>query len=243
MIRRRIPVIPFPMILNLLRHLLILSMGASAAVASEPTPRPDPARFAGEIAAFAQQDADKGGIVFAGSSSIRLWPHLKEDFPGLPVLNRGFGGCVANDLVVYFDTVVARHEPKLLVTYAGGNDLNEKLTVDEAFADYTKFLNLTHERFPKTRVILTSVKIAPRRALEIPQVHKLNLRLQAWTNGKDWLRYIDATSYLADSQDQPIGAYFRDDNLHLNDAGYAKWQAILAPVLREEWEKVSTRDP
>jgi len=221
-----------------LRSLLVISICTHWALALEPTPRPDPKRFASEIAAFADQDPEIGGIVFTGSSNIRLWPHLKEDFPGLPVINRGFGGCLANDLIVYFQTVVARHEPKLIVTYAGGNDLEEKLTIQEVCDDYTKFLMMTHERLPKARIILNSVKIAPRRVLQIPQVDELNQRLKAWAAGKDWLRFLDSSSYLADSLHQPIPAYFGDDHLHLTTAGYAKWQAILDPVLREEWEKV-----
>jgi lysophospholipase L1-like esterase len=32
--------------------------------------------------------------------------------------------------------------------------------------------------------------------------------------------------------------YFREDNLHLNDSGYAKWWEILEPMLCEEWEEV-----
>ncbi len=226
------------MISAFLRSLLVLSLGVGCSFALEPTPRPNPARFAGEIAAFEKQEPEKGGIVFTGSSSIRLWPNLKGQFPGLPVLNRGFGGCVSNDLVVYFETVVARHEPKLVVAYCGGNDLQEKLTVQEAFDDFTKFLTMTHDRLPKTRVILNSVKIAPRRVLQIPQVNELNQRLLDWTAGKDWLRFIDTTSYLADAQGQPIETYFREDRLHLTEPGYTKWQAILDPVLREEWAKV-----
>ncbi|GAA5131225.1 hypothetical protein JIN84_06475 [Luteolibacter yonseiensis] len=221
----------------LLRSLLVLSLGISSAFSQAPTPRPNPARFVGEITAFAKQPADTGGIVFTGSSSIRLWPRLNEDFPGLPIVNRGFGGSVANDLIVYFETVITRHAPKLVVVYTGGNDLHEKLSVDEALNDYTSFLKMVHDRFPQTRIILTSVKIAPSRDLEIPSVHALNVRLQAWCTDKNWLRYIDCTSYLADPQGQPMVSFYRDDRLHLSDAGYAQWKSILDPVLREEWAK------
>lgn len=222
-----------------LRSLLILSLGLNAALAQAPTPRPNPARFVGEITAFAKQPSETGGIVFTGSSSIRLWPDLKQDFSDLPVVNRGFGGSVANDLIVYFETVITRHAPKLVVVYTGGNDLHEKLSVDEALGDYTAFLKMVHDRFPQTRIILTSVKIAPSRSLEIPSVHALNVRLQAWCTDKNWLRYIDCTSYLADPQGQPMLSYYRDDQLHLSATGYAQWRSILEPVVREEWAKVS----
>jgi lysophospholipase L1-like esterase len=220
----------------ILLPLIILSAACSNA---EPaTPRPQPERFAHEIAVFAKQEPQKGGIVFTGSSSIRRWATLKEDFPGLPVLNRGFGGSVANDLIVYADTVALRHEPKVLVTYTGSNDLNAKLTVQEAFEDYTKFLDLVHERSPKTRVVVTSVKIAIKRITQIPLVHELNQKLAEWTKGKDWVRYVDTTSYLADAKGQPIREYYIDDLLHLSPAGYVKWTEILTPVLKEEWAKV-----
>jgi lysophospholipase L1-like esterase len=217
---------------------ILFTAGSNAQTA---TPRPKPERFAKDIAVFAKQEPEKGGIVFTGSSSIRRWTTLKQDFPDLPVLNRGFGGSVANDLIVYADTVVFRHEPKVLVTYTGSNDLNAKLSVQEAFEDYTKFLNLVHERSPKTRVVVTSVKIAIKRLTQMPQVHELNRKLAEWTKGKDWVRYVDTTSYLADAKGQPIRKYYVDDLLHLSPAGYAKWTEILTPVLKEEWGKATAK--
>jgi lysophospholipase L1-like esterase len=219
-----------------LRLLPLLLVGVS--LAADPTPRPNPARFAKDMAAFAADRPEQGGIVFTGSSSVRLWTNLKQDFPDLPVLNRGFGGSVANDLSVHFETVVGRHAPKLLVTYTGSNDLNAKLTPDEAFADYTAFLDTFHARFPKARVILTSVKIGEKRLAQIPLVQELNRKLLAWSEGKDWVRYLDCDSYLADAKGRPIRKFYRDDLLHLSEAGYAEWKKILEPVLREEWAKV-----
>ena len=221
--------------MKLFAHLLFFSC-ITAAFAD--TARPKPERFAKEIAAFAEQDAAKGGIVFTGSSSIRRWTELAEAFPDLPVLNRGFGGSVANDLIVYADTVVFRHEPKILVTYTGGNDLNAKLTVKEAFEDYTKFLNLVHEKLPKTKVILNTVKIALKRVTQIPQVHELNSQLQSWSQGKEWVRFVESTSYLADAEGKPMRDMYVDDLLHLSVKGYAEWKKILDPILHEEWAKL-----
>lgn len=222
----------------LLHGFALLSFCACTACALEPTPRPDPQTFANEVEAFAKRPAQKGGIVFVGSSSIRMWPRLKRDFVGLPVINHGFGGCVSNDLMVHFDTLVARDEPKLLVTYSG-NDLDKKLTVSEAFDDYVGFLKMAHERFPNIRVILNSVKVARSRAANTPHVHELNRRLEAWAANRNWVRYLDGTSYLTGPDGQPIREYYREDELHLSAAGYAKWLELLEPVVREEWAKVN----
>lgn len=224
-------------------QILVLAMVACATIFAEQpkaiTKRPDPKRFAKDIAGFAAQEPEKGGIVFTGSSSIRLWSSLKEDFPGLPVLNRGFGGSIANDLIAYIDTLIFRHEPKIIVTYTGSNDLNAKLSVQEAFNDYTRFLKLVHERLPKTRVILTSVKVSERRLDQLEKVLEINRQLETWASTTDWVRYVDCNSYLMDADGKPIREYYRDDLLHLSPEGYEKWKAILDPVLREEWAKLN----
>ncbi|HEY2572535.1 MAG TPA: GDSL-type esterase/lipase family protein, partial [Verrucomicrobiaceae bacterium] len=196
-------------------------------------PRPDPARFAKEIAAFddawKKDPAPTGGIVFTGSSSVRLWD-VKKAFPDLPVLNRGFGGSVANDLNVYAGQVVLRYKPKVLVVYTGSNDLHAKLEPEEAFADYEKFLLLVHEKLPDTRVIVSSVKFAPSRVTEMDAVKKLNGMLESWCREKTWVRWVEATSFVIGADGQPIESLYRSDRLHLNDDGYAKWNAIIGPV-------------
>ncbi len=41
-----------------------------------------------------------GGVLFVGSSSIRMWDTLARDFPGVPVVRRGFGGSAMADVVL-----------------------------------------------------------------------------------------------------------------------------------------------
>ncbi|WP_166442978.1 GDSL-type esterase/lipase family protein [Phragmitibacter flavus] len=204
------------------------------------TKRPDPARFAKEIAAFDKEELEnappRGGIVFTGSSSIRLWK-LGEAFADLPVLNRGFGGSVANDLIVYADQVVLRYEPKVLVVYTGSNDINAKLTVEEALADFTGFLELVNRKLPETKVLVNPVKISRKRIEQIEKVRELNGKLKAWCAERPWTRWVETAQYLEDENGQPIDRFFAKDQLHLSPEGYVEWEKILGPVLREEWEK------
>ncbi|MEZ0276167.1 MAG: GDSL-type esterase/lipase family protein [Roseimicrobium sp.] len=218
---------------------------ATASASGTGTKRPDPAKYAKDIAKFDEEETSgtpppRGGIVFTGSSSVRMWKNLKSDFPDLPVLNRGFGGSVANDLIFYFDKVVLRYQPKLLVVYTGSNDINAKLTVDEAFADYTKFLTLVHEKLPETRVVVNAVKYSEKRLDQMEKVTLLNGKLEAWCKEQPWIRWIDTASHLLDKDGKPRTAeIYLKDKLHLNEKGYAEWKAILDPALREEWAKVN----
>src|SRR5712691_8582720 len=91
------------------------------------------------IAAFEEADRKqpppKQGALFVGSSSIRMWK-LKESFPDLPVINRGFGGSHIADSVQFAERIVIPHEPRVVVFYAGDNDLNSGKTVERVEADF-----------------------------------------------------------------------------------------------------------
>ena len=118
--------------------LLALALPGLHSRADEPTPDRF-AKWEKEIAAFEASDREqppkKGGIVFIGSSSIRLWKTLAEDFPRHNVLNRGFGGSEVEDSVHFADRIVIPYAPRMIVLYAGGNDINAGKSPDRVSAD------------------------------------------------------------------------------------------------------------
>lgn len=216
----------------------VLSFPLSAV--AEGVKKPDPKRFAKDIQKFTEQDKKspptKGGIVFTGSSSIRLWD-LKKAFPDLPVLNRGFGGSIANDLVAYKNEVTLRYKPKLLVVYTGSNDIHRGMTPEEVMEDYTKFLNAVHKKSPQTVVIVNPVKVSRSRIKQMPAVAETNALLKEWCAKRDWTVWVETAEYLKDRKGQPIDSYFVKDQLHLSEKGYAVWNEIITPVIRAEWAK------
>ena len=68
-----------------------------------------PQRWESAIAEFEAEDRAnppaEDGIIFLGSSSIRMWD-VKKWFPGLPVVNRGFGGSQIADSLFYAERIV-----------------------------------------------------------------------------------------------------------------------------------------
>jgi len=119
---------------------------------------PDPSRFESEIHAFETADLSdpppRGGIIFSGSSSIRLWTTLKEDFAGLPVVNRGFGGSMLPEVTAFLDRIVIPHKPALVVIYCGGNDINAGRSAEQVTADFKALVAVLHDapiaRLPST---------------------------------------------------------------------------------------------
>src|SRR5580765_197613 len=107
-----------------------------------------------EIAAFATSDKSnpppKDAILFLGSSSIRLWQSLAHDFPEHKVINRGFGGSHLADCALLADRIVIPYRPKMVLLYAGDNDIAEGRTPEEVFADFKTFVKKVHLALPKT---------------------------------------------------------------------------------------------
>ena len=84
------------------------------------------AKWGKDILDFEQQDKlekDPGNaILFAGSSSIRLWSTLKEDVAPYPVIQRGFGGSKFSDLAVFAERIIYPHQFRALVIFEA-NDI------------------------------------------------------------------------------------------------------------------------
>jgi lysophospholipase L1-like esterase len=194
-----------------------------------------PADWADEINSFSKADAVRpptsDGIVFVGSSSIRFWTTLATDFPGLPVINRGFGGSELNDSVFYLDRIVLAYHPRTVVLYAGENDLWAGKSVEQVVNDFKAFRNKLHAALPQARLLYLSIKESPSRVRIRAQVLRTNSLIAADCATDKNCVYVDvATPMLAAGKTRP--ELFRDDQLHMKPEGYAIWVKVLSPLLR-----------
>ncbi|MCW5558576.1 MAG: hypothetical protein KIT22_12185 [Verrucomicrobiae bacterium] len=204
------------------------------AVAAEPD-----GEFAAEIRRFEELDrlqpSRTNAIVFAGSSSFRLWTNLPAAFPGLTVLNRGFGGSTMRDLLQHFDRVVAVHHPRAVLVYEGDNDLAKQRPPAEVAAEYAQFLDRMQAQLPGTPVILLAVKPSPSRRALLDQQRDLNQRIRALCDSRPGVAFADTFTAVLNGAGEPDPAFFERDQLHLNAHGYRAWTPVivnaLAPLL------------
>jgi len=173
-----------------------------------------------------------GGIVFVGSSSIRMWQTLQNDFPGLPVLNRGFGGSELSDAVKFANRIVLPYRPKIVVLYAGDNDLNAGKTPERVLADFKEFVGIVRRDLPGTRVVFISIKPSIARITIIDKIRVANQLIRDYIATDPKLAYIDVFTPMLDASGQPRRELFLEDGLHMNAKGYAIWKDLIAPVIR-----------
>jgi lysophospholipase L1-like esterase len=197
--------------------------------------KPDFSRWESAIAAFEKQDREnpppKNAFLFVGSSSIRLWD-LNKSFPGMDVINRGFGGSQLADSVHFAPRLVLKHEPRMVLLYAGDNDLALGKTPEQVHADFKDFVKVVHDKFPKTRIAFLSIKPSVARWRLIDKVRKANALIEAECKADDRMVFIDVGKPLLDDDGKPRKEFFVFDGLHLNARGYEAWAAVVRPYLK-----------
>lgn len=178
-----------------------------------------------------QSPVGPGGIVFVGSSSIRLWD-LAKAFPESKALNRGFGGAHASDVLFYLDRLVTKHRPRQVVFYAGDNDLAAGKSPQRVSDDVLEFVKRTRRALPQTSIVVLSIKPSPARQAIREKQDEANKLIGAGLPTDPNVQFVDVGKCLLADDGLPKGEYFLADRLHLNQAGYAEWNRIVKPLLR-----------
>lgn len=171
------------------------------------------------------------GVLFVGSSSIRMWTRLASDFPGVPVINRGFGGSAIADSTYYADRIAIPYHPRLIVMYAGDNDIAEGDTPAQVRDEFKAFVARVRRALPATAIVYISIKPSLARAALWPQMREANRLIAEWSRQQSGITFVDVAARMLDANGQPRAELFRADGLHMDKAGYAIWTQALTPVL------------
>jgi lysophospholipase L1-like esterase len=204
----------------------------AAAAASRPASRWETA-----FASFAADDAahphPPGGVLFVGSSSIRLWNDLEDQFKASPVvIKRGFGGSQLSDCVKHLSRLVLPYRPRTVLVYAGDNDLASGTTPHEVYRRFFAFVEGIHRELPATRIAYISIKPSPARAHLLGAIREANALIHDYAEREESVDYIDVFTPMLNAEGRPRTELFRADRLHLNREGYALWKQVIAPHVR-----------
>jgi lysophospholipase L1-like esterase len=206
---------------------LVLSAHAEPPVAN---------RFAKDIAAYEIADNANppapGGILFTGASGIRLWKTLAQDFPGLPVLNRGFGGSQLADSIFFLDRVTLRYRPRTVVIQAGGNDLNSGKSPEQVLADFKTYVEKTRAALPDVKIVLLNIGPSPKRWEQRGKQQEANRLTRDYIEAGKNLIYVDLWPDSLGTDGLPKAELYVADQLHPSAAGYALRTRLIRPHLR-----------
>jgi lysophospholipase L1-like esterase len=207
------------------------------AVAVVPTPVPaNP--FESEVTALeaklSQSPIASSPIVFYGSSSIRLWKSLQQDFSGYAVLNCGFGGSRLTDCVRYANRIVLPRKPSAIVIYAGDNDLAGGAPPDKVFKSFQQLFAIFRGYSPSIPIAFVSVKPSPARVIFLDNILKFNRLVEDFLKTQPETEFIDVFSDMLGQDRKPIRALFVNDQIHLSPAGYQILRREIGEFLSQE---------
>ena len=211
--------------------------GAGTAQRAAAANQSDPDRWESTIKKF--EDADKvtpppqNAIVFIGASSIVRW-NLPGSFPelGPRAINRGFGGSLAADSTRYAERIVIPYKPRIVVFYAGDNDVEANHTPQQIADDFVAFERKVHAALPATQIIFISIKPSIRRFPWIEQIKGANALVRQYCATHPHLTFVDIVPQMLGADGKPRKELLVEDGLHMTPAGYTIWNDALRPHLQ-----------
>ena len=215
---------------------VVVFLASGFAVAqTEGEPKPV-SKWEAAIQAFEKQDQQmppvKDGVLFVGSSTIRLWD-VKKFFSALPVLNRGFGGSQTADVLEFADRIVIPYAPRVIVFYSGDNDIAHGMTAEAVFKDYERLFALVRQKLPETTLIVIGIKPCAARWKFIETVRAVNGMVEQACKDQPLRVFVSTEPMVMGEDGKPRPDLFMEDQLHLNSAAYAKLSELIRPLITE----------
>ncbi|MEO0528113.1 MAG: GDSL-type esterase/lipase family protein [Bacteroidota bacterium] len=171
-------------------------------------------------------DATKETIVFTGSSSVRLWKNLEEEFPEHQIVNSGFGGSQAHNLLYFSEELILRFKPKKVFIYEGDNDISAKKKPREVIEDIQKIIAKIKQQDKSTEVVLIAAKPSIARWRLRHKYKRLNKKFRRLVALDDSLDFANVWDVMLNGRKLKKDIFI-EDGLHMNAKGYALWYTVI----------------
>lgn len=192
-------------------------------------------QFADEVLAIQKKydsilDSSRETIVFTGSSSVRIWHDLQERFPKHQIVNSGFGGSQASDLLLYTNELIVRYKPKKVFIYEGDNDISAGKNSKIIISDILQIIRKIRAQNSAVKVVLIAAKPSIARWELKRDYKRLNRKFKKMSRKDADISYVDVWKPMLDRRKvkQDI---FIEDGLHMNAKGYEIWYNAMKPFL------------
>tara|TARA_R110002096_G_scaffold435983_1_gene664834 strand:- start:10788 stop:11456 length:669 start_codon:yes stop_codon:yes gene_type:complete len=216
---------------NFLKATLLFVLVASSNLFAQ-----DPTRFQNEIDALNATefkiDSKKEVVVFTGSSSVRMWKHVQEDFPFVNAINTGFGGSAMTDLQYYLNDLVFKYNPDKVFIYEGDNDISGSIAPEAVIKTTKEVVASIKAKLPNAQIYLISAKPSILRWSFEKQYMALNKLFEEYSAETEGVTFVDVWNPMLNKEGTPFDDIFLSDNLHMNKKGYVIWAKVVGKYLR-----------
>jgi lysophospholipase L1-like esterase len=196
--------------------------------------------FISEIKAFEKQDSVSmpapRQILLVGSSTFRFWTTSKEDLADYPIINRGFGGSQMSDVNFYFDRIVSKYQPKMILVYEGDNDLAAGESPESIFEDFKIFAERVKKDLPGVKVGYCSIRPSIARTKILNKQQAVNQSIKDYCKRNKGFYFLDIQKEYFLPSGELMPDVFVADQLHLNKKGYEIWAEATRKFLKKRFK-------
>ena len=195
----------------------------------------DPLRFQEEVTAIQKKydtlwNSSRETVVFTGSSSIRFWKNLQDVFPQYQIVNSGFGGSLASDLLVFTEDLVLKYQPAKVFIYEGDNDIASEKKPGEILSDTEQIIYKIKAQDPNTKIVIIAAKPSLARWHLKRKYKRLNRRFKRLCRKDPLLEFANVWEVMLHGRHLREDI-FTEDGLHMNPKGYELWYDVIQPFM------------
>lgn len=191
---------------------------------------------AGYLAEAKKNPPPQEAVLFAGSATIWLWD-LEKWFPEYTTVNRGFGGSQIHDSLFFAERLILPHRPSTIVMYAGDNDVWAGKPPELTALHFEEFIWKVQEALPHTQIVYISIRPSIARWDVVDEFRAANRLIQEVVARYDHVTYADIDPVMIGADKKPRPELFSEDDLHLSEAGYEAWTAVVKPLVAQAEER------
>ncbi|OUX49826.1 MAG: hypothetical protein CBE43_09055 [Rhodopirellula sp. TMED283] len=173
--------------------------------------------------------------MFIGSSSVRRWSDIATDMAPFRTIQRGYGGAKYSDVAVFSKRLLHPHDYQALAIFVG-NDVQGKPddhTPDQVEELVRYLVSVSQSHQADAPVFLIEVTPTSKRYAAWPAIRKMNERLREIALSTPNTHFIATAEHYLDPEGKPRDELFVSDRLHLNEAGYDQWAALIRSRIAE----------
>ena len=223
-------------IFRIILLLLFISI-ASCSPLSKYIDDPENAKWKNEIQEFKELDStetyDNDAILFAGSSSIRLWNTIGKDMFPFKIIKRGYGGAKLNDFAYYAKEIIYPHNFKALVLFIA-NDISgseKDKNPEDVAALFSYTIDLVRDRYYDEPIFWIQITPTLNRWDVWEKTNEVNNLIKKICENSNNLYFIETESLFLTNEGLPNTDLFIEDQLHLNKEGYHIWSKKIKSEL------------
>jgi len=198
-----------------------------------------PTAWVAEMEAYTRADQravlPDAPVLVVGGRRVTLWRGLPELLAPQPVLMRGLGSAIVEDIDYYYDRLIGFYRPETVVLLPGNSEFHLRDHKDApALVAAIQALEAKDARSRENgRFIVFAPVKSPFYPQDYATIDRATALLQVWASERPRVTVLNPNPLLQDVAGKPSGRNFRPGGMHLNDQGYARLGLLLEDALAE----------